>query len=110
VFSASVPYAIFAFVTLKTSILLRLSFPGSRYHVVFSLPLQPVFPASWYFCTAGRPYFGGGQLLARSTIFLGPNFSEDVSLAPCHSCAADHLLVGDGPSPPGFATCLDPSL
>jgi hypothetical protein len=37
--------------------------------------------------------------------FPGSEFSW-----PCHTCAAGHLPLGDGQSPPGFTTCLDPSL
>jgi hypothetical protein len=67
------PHAIFAFRALLTSILPLSSFPGSRCNVVFSL--------SCHFCTAGRPYSGGGQLLARPTIFLKSSLYCHATLA-----------------------------
>jgi hypothetical protein len=34
------------------------------------------------------------MFLPRSTICLGPRFPEDVPLAPCHCCMAEHLPAG----------------
>jgi hypothetical protein len=91
---SSGPYAIFAFRALQTLILLRSSFPGSWCNVVFSLSLKPVFPAPCDFCTAACPSYDDGQLLASSTNFLGPDFSQEVPFSSCHSCIAGHLPAG----------------
>jgi hypothetical protein len=39
--------------------------------------------------------------IPRSTLSLGPNFSQEVSLAPCHCCTAGHLPAGDSQLLPG---------
>jgi hypothetical protein len=43
----------------------------------------------------------GSFCLPRSTISLGPNFPEDVSLSPCHCCTTGHLPAGGSQLPPG---------
>jgi hypothetical protein len=40
----------------------------------------------------GHPHSGCGQLLARSTIFVGPNFPEELPFSLCH------FLHGRSPS------------
>jgi hypothetical protein len=50
-------------------------------NVVLFLPLQPLFPASCYFCTAGRPYSGGDKFLALTTIFLTVLFLRHATVA-----------------------------
>jgi hypothetical protein len=72
--------------------------------------LITLFFALRHFCTAGRPYSGGGELLSLSTLFQGPNFPDEVSFSPCHFCRVGHFPAGGSQLPPGSTISLGPFL
>jgi hypothetical protein len=74
---------------------------GSQCHIIFSLSLKPVFPVLCHCCTVGQPHSSSGQFTPESSNSPGPNFPEDISLVPCHSCTAGHLPAGGSQLPLG---------
>jgi hypothetical protein len=59
------------------------------------VPLAPC-----HFCTVGHPYYGRGELLPRSTVFLGPKSPDKFPFSPYHFCTAGYLPAGGSRLPP----------
>jgi hypothetical protein len=80
-------------------------FRSSRCYIVLVVSLAIVFPVLCHFCTVSHLSMCDGQLLPRSTVYLGPNFPEFPFL-PCHSCTEGHLPAGGKRLPTGFMITL----
>jgi hypothetical protein len=83
---------------------------SSQCTIVFGLSLESMFFPMCHFRTVGHSYSSRGELLTRSTVFLGPNSPDEFPLSPCYFCTAGQFPAGGSRLPPGSVFPLGPFL